>query len=123
MEIDIIDLSAGEYQTLTPVQLSMVRLAQAQKNKLTEKAEEEKKQLDWMLIQNRWSRATVRSLRIQEIDARLDYDIEVLRENLIMQLAYEALGTEGNESGPYRYPQNPNYDLNYSQRFLVVRQY
>lgn len=46
-----------------------------------------------------------------------------VREDLIHQLAYESLGSEGNDKGPYRYPENPNYNLTYSQRFLVVRAY
>lgn len=46
-----------------------------------------------------------------------------MREDLNHQLAYESIGSEGNENGPYRYPENPNYSLSNSQRFLVVRQY
>ena len=45
------------------------------------------------------------------------------KEDLLYQLAYEALGSEGDENGPYRYPENPNYNLSPSQRFLVVRNY
>ena len=46
-----------------------------------------------------------------------------MKDDLDYQLAYEALGSEGDENGPYRYPENPNYNLVPSQRFLVVRNY
>ena len=49
--------------------------------------------------------------------------IAAVKDDLDYQLAYEALGSEGDENGPYRYPENPNYNLTASQRFLVVRNY
>lgn len=59
----------------------------------------------------------------ERIDSEAEAQIEVVKEDLLYQLAYEALGSEGDENGPYRYPENPNYNLSPSQRFLVVRNY
>ena len=60
---------------------------------------------------------------IAEIESEKQKEIEAIKSDLDYQLAYESLGSSGNENGPYRYPQNPNYTLTYSERFLVVRNY
>ena len=123
MTIDIIDLSDPQYSDLNPVQLAMVRAAQAKKDALTAQAESEKEELLYITLKNGFAHSSVRAREESAIDAQLEKDIEVIRSDLMYQLAYEALGTEGNEKGPYRYPENPNYNLGYSQRFLVVRSY
>ena len=123
MMIDIIDLSDPEYSDLSPVQLSMVRVAQAKKNTILADAEQEKTKLFQKLVDNHFERSTAYDLCTSKIDADAAAQVDIVREDLLMQLAYEALGSEGNENGPYRYPQNPNYNLSYSERFLVVRNY
>ncbi len=123
MTIDIIDLTQPEYSNLSPVQLAMVRVAQGKKDKLTAEAEEEKREYVYQLIANHTYESSTRTMGERAIDAKLTADVDVVREDLLYQLAYEALGSEGNENGPYRYPENPNYNLSVSQRFLVVRQY
>ena len=76
------------------------------------------------------SAATVVAVAVDEDDyaaafAALEAEeqIAAVKDDLDYQLAYEALGSEGDENGPYRYPENPNYNLTPSQRFLVVRNY
>ena len=123
MKIDIVDLSSPQYSDLSPVQLAMVRAAQAKKNAVTAKRDAELKELLYLLLVNNNARSYVRTRETERIKAQAEADIEVIRDDLNYQLAYEALGTEGNENGPYRYPENPNYNLGYSQRFLVVRNY
>ena len=49
--------------------------------------------------------------------------MEVVKDDLLYQIAYDLDAGDGNEQGPYRYPENPNYTLPASQRFLVVRSY
>ena len=123
MIIDIIDLTDPKYSKLSPVQLAMVRTAQAKKNKILAEAEEDIAELYKILIANHFTRSTEFKKYKGNVNKKAEYDIEVVKEDLIMQLSYEALGSEGNETGPYRYPENPNYNLSYSQRFLVVRNY
>ena len=80
-------------------------------------------------IENNENYKTVQAIAAAEgaetlpICAEAEAQIEVVKEDLLYQLAYEALGSEGDENGPYRYPENPNYNLSPSQRFLVVRNY
>lgn len=123
MTIDIVDLTSSQYSDLSAVQLAMVRAAQTKKNEILATAAEEKKQLFYMMLANNAVRSTALKNEQEYIDAQAQAKIEVLKSDLDYQLAYEALGSEGNDKGPYRYPENPNYNLSYSQRFLVVRNY
>ena len=123
MTIDIIDLTDPEYADLSPVQLAMVRVAQGKKNEILADAAEEKDRLQNQLISNHFARSSVMQYARERIDIEAEAQIEVVKEDLLYQLAYEALGSEGDENGPYRYPENPNYNLSPSQRFLVVRNY
>ena len=123
MTIDIIDLTDPQYADLSPVQLAMVRAAQAKKDSILAKAASECRELLYILLQNDNARSSVREQETARIEAQADADVTLVREDLLYQLAYEAIGSEGNENGPYRYPENPNYNLTYSQRFLVVRNY
>ncbi len=123
MTIDIIDLSDPAYSDLSAVQLSMVRVAQGKKNDILAKADSEIEELLFLLLRNDNARSSVKEREEARIRAQAEADVEIVREDLLHQLAYESLGTEGNDNGPYRYPENPNYNLSYSQRFLVVRNY
>ena len=123
MKIDIVDLTSPKYSNLSPVQLAMVRAAQGKKDKLVNKAEQDKNEIKYFMIANNTARSTALRDAIAAIESQLVQDIETVKSDLDYQLAYEALGQEGDDNGPYRYPQNPNYNLSYSERFLVVRQY
>ena len=123
MKIDIIDLTDEEYQDLTSVQLAMVRAAQARKDEILTKAQEKKGKQLRKLLTNNVARSSMRRDYDGEVDADAERQISVVREDLMYQLAYEGAYSDGNEFGPYRYPENPNYNLAAPQRFLVVRDY
>ena len=123
MIIDIVDLTDEQYANLNPVQLAMVRAAQSRKNAIVLKQEEDVRTCRHLAVLNGIGRASVVQFELQEIEARAEEEIERVKDDLAYQLAYESLGQEGNEMGPYRYPENPNYNLTPSQRFLVVRNY
>lgn len=123
MKIDIIDLSDPEYKDLSPVQLAMVRAAQLKKNHADDEFEVQKKEYTFIFANHNLVATSELETHLKTIESNRDKEVEAIREDLQYQLAYEALGTEGNANGPYRYPQNPNYSLTPSQRFLVVRNY
>ena len=123
MTIDIIDLNDPAYQDLSPVQMAMVRAAQSKKDALVAEGKAEKQKLFNMMLANNFVRAITRQYEEKRIDDDTAAKTEVIKQDLLYQLAYEALGSEGNDAGPYRYPENPNYKLTASQRFLVVRNY
>ena len=123
MAIDIIDLTDPRYANLTPVMLAMVREAQAKKDAMVLAAAGTKKNLFKRMLRDNVVYSVTREYEEKAIDERLQEKIEALRADLHYSLAYEGFATEGNEYGPYRYPENPNWNLAPSQRFLVVRQY
>lgn len=123
MEIDIIDLTDEEYAELTQVELAMVNTAQANKNSVLAQAKVKKQKLLKTLLTNNVARSSVRRDYDSQVDAEAQREIDVIREDLLYRLAYEAKYADGNDAGPYRYPENPNYNLTYAQRFLVVRDY
>ncbi len=123
MTIDIIDLSSPEYADLSAVQLSMVRVAQAKKDKITKQLARDIEAYSQQFSINHIIRSTALTQQNDLLQKTADEEVETIRDDLVHQLAYEALGSEGNANGPYRYPENPNYTLTYSQRFLIVREY
>ena len=123
MIIDIIDLTDAEYSDLSAVQMAMVREAQEKKNKILAETEQQKEEYLSMLVSNNTAHNTFYALTKARLDADGEEQIAAVKDDLDYQLAYEALGSEGDENGPYRYPENPNYNLTPSQRFLVVRNY
>ena len=123
MVIDIIDLDDEAYQNLTSVQLAMVRAAQTKKNEILAKAEEKKKKFLMTLLTNNVARSSMRRNYDAQANADAQSQVDVIREDLLYQLAYEGAYSDGNEFGPYSYPENPNYNLAAPQRFLVVRDY
>ena len=123
MTIDIVDLTDEKYADLNAVQMAMVRAAQVKKNEIVAEADEEKASIQRQLVANNFARSYVQVMANARINTAQYKAIEALKEDLDYQLAYESLGSEGHEQGPYRYPENPNYNLTPSQRFLVVREY
>ena len=123
MIIDLVDLTDPEYSDLNAVQVAMVREAQQKKNKILARAEEEKTEYLSLLVAGDMARNSFYALTKARVDADAQAEIAAVKEDLDFQLAYEALGSEGDDNGPYRYPENPNYNLVPSQRFLVVRNY
>lgn len=123
MTVDIIDLDDPEWKDLTGLQMSMVYAAQIEKNELIAAGEEQKRQTFYRMLSNNVVRSVARVYYEERIDAETAAKIETVKSDLIRQLRYEALENTGNEAGPYRYPENPNYSLTPSQRFIVVRDY
>lgn len=123
MVIDIIDLNDPDFADLTAVQLAMVRAAQAQKDEILLKCAEEKNTRFRTLLGNGTVRSSMRRDLEAELDRKAEHDVDVVREDLLYQLAYEERFSGGNEYGPYSYPENPDYTLAAPQRFLVVREY
>lgn len=123
MVIDIIDPDDEQFQNLSELQLSMIRAAQTEKNEILLKAEAKKETLFLAALSRNTARSSALQDAYEKIDLDAEADVDVVREDLLHRLAYDSLYADGNENGTYRYPENPNYNLNYSQRFLVVRDY
>jgi len=123
MTIDIIDLTQEEYASLNEIQLAMVRTAQAQKNAILARAAAKKQAELLRFLKNGTARSSVRGDRNAEIDAAATDEILTVKEDLLYQLTCVTNFSTGSDGTVYRYPDNPNYNLNASQRFLAVRSY
>lgn len=123
MVIDILDLDSEEFQNLTSVQLAMIRAAQAKKDKIIASADKKKQAFFKKLLTDNVARSSMREDYATQVDEDAEAEIAVVREDLLYQLAYEGAFSDGNEFGPYSYPENPNYSLAAPQRFLAVRDY
>lgn len=122
MTIDIIDLADPHYEHLTPTQLTHVRAAQERKNQILAAAEKKKRTLLYTMLENNVARSSMREMQEETIDSKAQEEIEFVRNDLLYKLIYQS-GLDGNEYGPYSYPDNPDYTLSEVQRFLVVRDY
>ena len=122
MIVDILDYTDEELRKLSPVQLAMVYSAQTQKNEILAKAEAKKQKRLNTLLSHNAARSSMLQDSVSEIDTDAQMQVDVVKEDLLYRLAYGNYA-EGNENGPYRYPENPNYNLSFEQRFLVVRDY
>ena len=123
MIIDIIDLTDEQFADLNAVQMAMVRAAQTEKNDILAEAEEQKGEIFRRLLTNGTARSTYYDDRAEAIDEEAAAKVAAVKDDLLYQIAYDLDAGDGNEDGPYRYPENPNYNLSASQRFLVVRSY
>ena len=81
MTIDIIDLGDPQYADLSPVQLSMVRVAQGKKDAILAKANDAVRQLIYLLTANDIARSTVRERERARIEAQAEADVETVRED------------------------------------------
>ena len=123
MTIDIIDLNDPEYSDLSAIQFAMVRAAQAEKDTVVGEYAGKLEDLFYHFVGRNTARSSALLRETAELEAERDAAVEAIRSELLYQLSAEEIGSMGNEYGPYRYPENPNYNLSFSQRFLVVREY
>lgn len=136
MEIDIIDLTDPEYSDLSPEGLELVHKAQRKKNEILKKVDEDIEEMFESLIDRHFERTTEFRQYKLFLNKKAEEEIEILKEDLVFDLAYKVKpsdsgseegggGSEGGgESGDtYRYPDNPDYSLGYSDRYQVVRKY
>lgn len=68
MVIDIVDMSDEAYQNLSPVQLAMVRAAQAKKNDIESERDNEKQETFLLLLAQGVARSSMLQSRYEEID-------------------------------------------------------
>lgn len=124
MQIDIIDLTQIEFKDLSKEQFSLVVEAQLKKNGILDELAAEKRKLYYRCLERNTVRSNVRTYEEARLDAAAEKEIGDLRDKLIQDiyLIAEGVETEGSTE-TYSYPDNPNYGLPMSQRYLVVRTY
>ena len=120
MEIDIISFTDRQYATLTPGQLSKVRVAQSQKNDLTWKLNADLKRAKNKLIDRRTYNSRTYEYIAANLQAKYEQEVEVIRDGLLFYLRY-SMRPEG--TGDTEAPYVVNYELTTIERFQIVKEY
>ncbi|MDE6075800.1 MAG: hypothetical protein K2G26_05120, partial [Clostridia bacterium] len=87
MTFDIIDISAEEAEKLETVQLKLLRTAQQKKNELEHKLQAELAEQKRLTYANGVENSTIYSRISRELTAEYDYQVEILREQLVFNMS------------------------------------
>ena len=126
MEFDIIEITEEELDMLTTIQLKLLRTAQQTKNELGRKMHKELAVYAALCKTNNAQVSTLYADKQAELQADFDYEVGVLREQLIFNMSLgeptddgETGGDIGDDEGGYVV----DYDLSYIERYILVRDY
>ena len=121
MEIDIINFTQEQYATLTPGQLSKVRVAQSQKNDLTWNLRADLTRVKNKLIDRRTFNSETYDKIAAVLQEKYDQQVEVIRDGLLFYLHYSM--RPDNTGTTVVAPYEVNYALDSIERFKIVREY
>lgn len=123
MEFDIISVTEEYYAELNAKQRNFLRTAQKKKNALEKKAEKEIAQFRRKLYTNSVQTSTLLDQKTLEILTRLEYEIEIIREQLLYDMTVEEKPekVEGPDHIGVEYL--VDYSLSYTERYVIVRDY
>ena len=125
MTFDIIDISAEEAEKLETVQLKLLRTAQQKKNELEHKLQAELAEQKRLTYANGMENSTIYSRISRELTAEYEYQVEILREQLIFNMSLrepttpDETGGSGSDNSAYLV----DYELSYLERYIEVRDY
>ncbi len=119
MVIDIVTFTDAQYAAMSEGQLLEVRNAQMRANALRAEAKRLEREVKFRMIENGVGRSTSREAYVKRELARIDEEIETVRQDLLFYLRFVMKIPEGEEQSPYPL----DYSLTYEQRVLVVRDY
>lgn len=126
MTFDIIEITEEEVSGLEVVRLKLLRTAQQKKNELSHKLERELAEQKRLLYSNGMENSTLYEQISAEMTAEYEYQVEILREQLLFNMS---LGepTNGGETGGSGGDTNTgyvvDYELSYMERYIEVRDY
>lgn len=121
MEFDIIVVTDDYYESLSNVQRQLLRTAQKKKNELEHKAAKDIALYRRYLYTNSVQTSTLLEHKTKEIQDELEYEIGILREQLLYSINLnEPFPDEGgSEDAGYLV----DYSLSYTERYAIVRDY
>ncbi|MGN0817574.1 MAG: hypothetical protein ACI4L9_01275 [Candidatus Coproplasma sp.] len=125
MVFDIIELSNTEVESLTTVQLKLLRTAQQKKNALFHQLQSDLKTYELMTYTNGVSASSLYPDKKAELEGEYEYQVEILREQLIfnMSLSEPTNGDETGDLGSDNAAYPVDYELSYLERYVMVRDY
>lgn len=125
MTFDIIDITEAEVKTMETVRLKLLRTAQQKKNELYHKLENELAEHKRLMYSNGMENSTLYAQISAELTAEYEYQVEILREQLLfnMSLGEPTTGGETGGTGMDNTGYLVNYELSYMERYVQVRDY
>lgn len=122
MTFDIIPLEEGELKSFSTIQVQLLRTAQKKKNELAHKLESDLALFKKMIIGNGMKNSTLYEQKKLELEAEYDYQVEILREQLLYSLEINEPYPDGEEDQEM-VGYIVDYSLTYSERYAIVRAY
>lgn len=122
MTFDVIQISDEEVAKLTAVQMQLLRTAQKTKNELIHKYDKEIALFKKLVYTDEMKQSSLLSQKQAELQAELDYQLEIVVEQLEYGLALNEPFIPddfGNENAGYIV----DYSLSYTERYKIVRDY
>lgn len=125
MTFDIIDITEDEVKELETVRLKLLRTAQQKKNELAHKLENELAEQKRLLYSNGMENSTLYAQIAAEKTAEYEYQVDILREQLLfnMSLGEPTTGGETGGSGSDNTGYLVDYELSHLERYIQVRDY
>lgn len=122
MTFDILDYTDEQLEKLTTIQMQLLRTAQKKKNELVRGMEQDLKMFRMLIMGNGTSVSNLYELKKAELQAELDYQIEVLKEQLIYSLELNEPVPDA-DSDQEKVGYIVDYSLSYTDRYNIVRAY
>ena len=123
MTYDIIDLSADEMDGMSFKQIELLRAAQKKKIELEHKLNADIEELKRQSCSRRVEFGTLIPQVTDELKQEYKYRVEVLREQLIFDLAHVEREEEDYEGSDIDAPYRVDYRLSYLERYIIVKDY
>lgn len=116
MTIDVINYTDAQLAALSEEQLLEVKSVQQQKNKLTVKLAEKKREEKFRLLEAGTFRSAIYQKLCEALDEEYEREVEALHDGLTFYLRFTAVS---DESVAY----TVDYSLDYAKRYEIVKAY
>lgn len=122
MTFDIIELNEGELDAFSTIQVQLLRTAQKKKNELKHKLESELQLFMGLILGNGMVNSTLYENKRKELEAEFEYQVEILKEQLLYSLEINEPYPDGDEDHEM-VGYIVDYTLPYTDRYAIVREY
>ena len=121
MNFDIIEVTETYYESLSAAQRKILRTAQKKKNELERQADKRISVFRRKLYNNSVQNSALLEQKSLEIYSELEYETEVLKEQLLYDLSQYGSMVEKLDYNDA--PYEVDFTLSYSERYQIVRDY
>ena len=121
MNFDIIEVTETYYESLSAAQQKILRTAQKKKNELERQADKRISVFRRKLYNNSVQNSALLEQKSLEIYSELEYETEVLKEQLLYDLSQYGSMVEKLDYNDA--PYEVDFTLSYSERYQIVRDY